>query len=505
MKFLKVFFILCVVQITNAQEHLVQPTANRYRISWETLAMSTEPDLGFVGVGVDLFNFVNSSSTAYVGINSYSAMSGMRPGLITLGMSAGWCPQLFDSDFYLDLGGFVGGGGGGGADDGGGLILRPHIVLEKKLGDIGLRFGFSRIDFPSGAITGNQFNVGLSLSGTNYFKKMKASGVYKQLKNPTTNKLRVAIVGTQYFNLKEGSVIYPDVTKVGLLGAQIERSITNYSYGILKLNGALAGGTDGYMSILIGGGFSYPVIHKHLKLESRVLFGPTGGGGIESGGGATAQVEAGIAIPLPNNFELKFMGGKTFAPWGNLNTNHLEVSIGKSFDRLFPKDISSTEFSVPEEDFNINHMAFTAYNRTYLPPNRRRKDGDYYLSSFQSVCFEIQKYIGERFTINGGTVWAYQGDYGAYAEGLIGATYYQPLSATTKLAFRGMVGAAGGGAIDLGSGLLFEYSVGVARKLNSKWDLFLDVGKTQPFEGNFTPFSVDVGVKVHINQLVKKS
>ena len=58
-------------------------------------------------------------------------MSGMCPGLITLGMSAGWCPQLFDSDFYLDLGGFVGGGGGGGADDGGGLVLRPHIVLAR--------------------------------------------------------------------------------------------------------------------------------------------------------------------------------------------------------------------------------------------------------------------------------------------------------------------------------------------------------------------------------------
>ncbi|MGB2273701.1 MAG: hypothetical protein ACPH2K_04940 [Flavicella sp.] len=497
--------MLCIVQLSNAQDHFVQPTANRYRISWETVAMSTEPDLGFVGVGFDLFNFVNSSSNAYVGINSYSAMSGIRPGLITLGMSAGWCPQLFGGDFYLDLGAFVGGGGGGGADDGGGLILRPHIVLEKKIGDLGLRFGFSRIDFPSGAITGNQFNIGLSLSGANYFKKTGSSINTKQLLNPTSNKLRVAMVGTQYFNLKQGSVIYPDVTKVGLLGAQIERSINNYSYGVLKLNGALAGGTDGYMSILIGGGFTYPIIRKHLKLESRLLFGPTGGGGIESGGGATAQVEAGIAIPLPNNFDLKFMGGKTFAPWGKFNANHLEISIGKSFDRLFLKEKSYNEFSVPKEDYDINHMAFTAYNRTYLPPKRRRKDGDFYLSSFQSLGFEIQKYIGARFTINGGTVWAYQGDYGAYAEGLIGATYYQPLSSKINLTFRGMVGAAGGGAINLGSGLLFEYSVGIAHKLNSKWDMFLDLGKTQPLEGNFTPFSIDLGLKVHINQLVKKS
>ena len=151
------------------------------------------------------------------------------------------------------------------------------------------------------------------------------------------------------------------------------------------MNGALAGGTDGYMSILIGGGVAYPLL-KTFKTESRFLLAQRGGG-VESGGGATAQVEAGIAIPLPNNFDLKFMGGKTFAPWGKLNASHFEVSLGKSFDRLFPKDIKSNEFAVPEEDFDINHMAFTAYNRTYLPPNRRRKDGDYYLSSFRFSMF----------------------------------------------------------------------------------------------------------------------
>ncbi len=499
--FLFVFFGI------QAQDYTVEKIPNRYRLSWETVVMTEEPDLGFVGIGFDLFQLVSGSSSVYVGINSYSAMSGSRPGLITLGMSAGWCPQIFTENLSLDVGAFIGGGGGGGAADGGGLIVRPHIALEQRLGDIGLRLGFSRIDFPSGAITGNQMNFGITINGSNYFKSLSSEAVPKFIEKPATNKLRIAMVGTQYFNLKEGSATnIPEVTYVGLIGAQIERTYSNYLYGILKANGAFAGGADGYMSILLGGGVRYPIINNKVLVESRLLFGPSGGGSIESGGGATAQAEIGLSILIGKGYDIKFMTGKTFSPWGDFNSNHMEIGIGKSFDRLFPKELNPevTDFTIPAKDYNVNHMAFSVYNRTYFPPHEQRKDGEYYLSSFNLLGFEIQKYLGERWTINGGTVWAYQGDYGAYAEGLLGATYHHPIGQHWNLTARAMFGAAGGGAIDLGSGLLFEYSIGVERKLNEKWHLFIDGGKTQPLEGKFTPYSLDVGLKFHLHQLIKK-
>ena len=493
---------------SQAQEYSVEVFPNRYRFSWETVAMETEEDLGFVGIGFDLFHLVNKSSKVYVGINSYSAMSGIRPGLITLGMSAGWSPQIFKNGFFLDLGAFVGGGGGGGADDGGGLILRPHLVLEKRIQNVGFRVGVSRIDFPTGNISGNQVNFGLTLNGENYFKVSNNSYSKFSSEKLATNKLRVAIVGTQYFNLKEGSVpSKPEVENVGLVGMQIERSFSDYAYGILKANGAYSGGTDGYMSIFMGAGGKLPIVRNRLNIEGRFLFGPTGGGGIESGGGATAQAELGLSVLFGNGYDLKVMTGKTFSPWGTFSTNHVEIGIGKSFDRLYPSNISkeTKEFNVESSDYNVNHMAFAVYNRTYFSPDAVDKAGVPYLSSFNLLGFEIQKFIGKRFSINGGTVWAYQGDYGAYAEGLLGATYYQPVFNDWNITFKGMFGAAGGGNIDLGGGLLFEYTIGLERILNEKWDIFVNLGKVQPFEGNFTPVSLDFGLKFHINQLIKKS
>ena len=501
------FTILLVTLKINAQEYSVQVFPNRYRLSWETVSMDTEADLGFVGIGFDLFNLVKNNNTIYVGINSYSAVTGIRPGLITLGMSAGWSPRLTKSGLYLDLGAFVGGGGGGGAADGGGLIVRPHLDLEQRFGNLGIRFGVSRIDFPTGEITGNQVNVGISYTGNNYFKVQPSSFKKISSEQLDTSPLRVAIVGTQYFNLKEGSVpSKPNVSNVGLVGFQIERIINPYFYGMLKLNGAYSGGTDGYMSIFVGAGGKLPVIRNYVNLESRLLFGPTGGGGVESGGGATAQAEVGLTFLLGKGYDLKVMTGKTWSPWGPFDTNHVEVGVGKSFDRLFPKKLDKEVkgFNIDSKEFLVNHMAFSVYNRTYFPPDATTKSGTPYLSSFNSLAFEIQKYIGERFSINGGTVWAYQGEYGAYAEGLLGATYYQPIFNKTKLSIKAMFGAAGGGDIDLGGGLLFQYALGLERNLSEKWDFLLHVGKVQPLEGNFTPISVDFGLKFHINQLIKK-
>ena len=66
-----------------------------------------------------------------------------------------------------------------------------------------------------------------------------------------------------------------------------------------------------------------------------------------------------------------------------------------------------------------------------------------------------------------------------------------------------MFGAGGGGGIDMGDGLLFQYSTGVQRKINNKWNWIANVGQLRPLEGNFTPLFVDLGIQLNINQLIK--
>lgn len=510
-KIIRSFLILYLIAFaTSAQELGVKSFPTRINFTYETLNQDFEPDLGFFGAGLDVFNISNKIPNLYFGLHSYGTLAGERPGLITLGITSGLrLPLIEKQQFFVDFGFFAGAGGGGGADDGGGLILRPHINLEKQFKNIGFTLGYSRIDFPTGSVSGNQLNFGITLNSTQYLKSFKNK--IKDLKPIAIDfrNIRFSVVGTSYFGLKEGSVSsanFPEDQKIILAGIQVEKDIVGESlYGIFKINGALQGGVDGYMSILFGAGGKLPVVKKTINLESRVLFGPSGGGAVESGGGATMQIEAGPSIVFKNDYFIKIMAGKTFAPWGDFNANHIEFGIGKVLKGLAPKlEKDQTEFTVSKDQVKENHLSFAVHNRTYFGLDGLDKGNQPYLSSFNLLGFEIQKYVTNRLSINGGTVWAYQGDYGAYAEGLLGAAYHQPVFSKINLIGKAMFGAGGGGGLNIGSGLIFQYTGGVEYKLGNKLNFYATAGKYQPLKGNFDPYILDIGFKVHLYQLFGK-
>ncbi len=506
-RFLLLVFIAVSISL-QAQEFTLKKVPTRFRFTYETISQDNEPDLGFVGLGYDLLALNLGKSKGYLGLHSYSAVAGERPGLITLGMSAGAMIPLWEkAGLFLDTGFFVGGGGGGAAADGGGLIIRPHIELEKQFGNIGLRAGFSRIDFPTGELNGNQFNFGITINENVFFNTDR---IYeKALEKPSLlfKNLRVAFVTTVYQNLEEGSLERSrgsvDGRRIGLVGAQVERGINKYLNGLFKINGALKGGTDGYMSILFGAGGQLPLLDNHLKLQANALIGPSGGGGILSGGGATAQFEGAIAVQIFKGYDIKLAAGKTFAPWGDFNANHIELSVGKTLTYFSPRDLQNEAFKVDSADLWKNHMSFAVFNRTYFSPDALDRGGRPYLDNFQNLGFEFQKYVGERFALNATTIWAYEGDYGAYAEGLVGLAYYQPIFGDFYIPVKGLVGAAGGGGLNVGSGLITQFNTGLQWNSNAG-DLFLQVGKYIPLEGNFDPMILDIGFRFHIEQLFKK-
>lgn len=67
-----------------------------------------------------------------------------------------------------------------------------------------------------------------------------------------------------------------------------------------------------------------------------------------------------------------------------------------------------------------------------------------------------------------------------------------------------LAGAAGGGGIDVGEGLLFQYGLGYERTINSFSSFFIRGFKMRPLSGNFTPYSLELGFQCSINQIFKK-
>lgn len=510
-----------------AQQITFKKRTLSFRTSYERLKMNGEPDLGMVGIGADLF-FVDRLPNFYLTLNSYSAILGTRPGLITFGTGAGYVQPLFRSRFSLDAGLFVGGGGGGGAPDGGGLITRGHFNLSYNWKNVSVFGGYSRLDFPTGDMGSNNLNLGIAI--TSVFHTVHRSseipnehlnernarhGKHPPLKK---SKIRATLVGLRYVGFADSptmSTQYPELSgaplrspdsgegAIHLIGIELDKFFHEKWYAALKLHGAVAGGIDGYMSYLIGLGFEQPLGTPYLRMDAQLLAGPSGGGGVASGGGGTLQAAVALRARLGNTHELKASLGQTVAPGGSLNGTFLELGFSKSFHFLAPEGRGAERTPyLMKPDEQLHHFGMELKNRTYFSaPDLPDKNGVPYERSFNLLGFQLSKRINGNLNLLGATYWAYQGSYGAYAEGLVGLGYRYPFASGWNLRAQVLGGAAGGGGIDLGNGPVIQYSAGLARALGTNWGIFLEGGQMRGLQGNFKPYFLDVGLIYRFSQL----
>ncbi|MFA7687968.1 MAG: hypothetical protein WCY25_08890 [Moheibacter sp.] len=500
------YFIACLISIQGfAQNIEFENHRVNYKLSHEILRMDNEEDLGMVGIGADLFIF-DKFPNLYVTLNSYSALTGERPGLISFGMGVGYLQSLFDTPLELDAGIFVGGGGGGGAPDGGGLITRGHVNLAYNFNQFSLFAGYSRMDFPTGSMGGNNLNFGLSIhSFFDTAKKSPETNSETVTESMNRSRFRVSLLGMRYMDFAKGPFppgSHSKADNIQLVGVEVDKFLSRNFYAALKLNGAVTGGIDGYMNYLIGFGYEQPLGTDKLTLDAQILGGPSGGGGIDSGGGATLQAGIGLRAHLGNEFEIKASAGQSYAPGGTFSGTFLEFGLSKNFRFLYPKDKTANVYSLQKGD-KLHGFGLELLNRTYFSPDKRDKNDRPYDKIFNLIGFQASKDLGKNFHALGSTYWAYQGSYGAYAEGWLGLRYAYPFANTWRAYAQFLGGAAGGGGIDLGSGLAFQYGLGIEKAISNHWGLSLSAGKMQGFKGNFNPAFIDFGVKYSFLQVSK--
>lgn len=479
----------------------------RYRTSYETMKMDGEPSLGMLGIGANLF-LIKSLPQLYFSLNSYSAIQGKRPGLITFGTGLGWNQSLGKSPLSVDAGLYLGGGGGAGAPDGGGLITRGHIQLGYNIKSLQVFGGYSMMDFPSGEMRGNQVQFGLSYT-TPFIRsnRAKQTASISPSKDTIANSrlFRVTIgaqnyihfIGNPTFN-RENSV----ATETSLLGIGIDQFFAKNWYATLKLHGALSGGIDGYMSYLVGLGYENKLFNTSATWDAQIVAGPSGGGDVATGGGAITQANLGIRKNLWSDLGGKIGIGQTWSPDGDFAGTFLELGITKGFNFLSPKNTKPL-YALATEKYKARIFDIAVLNRTYISPDALDKNGRPYDEMFNLLGFLFTKQFYKHWEAVGATYWAYEGSYGAYAEGLIGVGYTNNLNHNWKLKSYVLIGSAGGGGIDLGDGFVYQYQIGVDRYFNDNLGLKFGVGQMRGFQGNFKPVSLDIGLVYKIEKTEK--
>jgi len=480
-----------------------------WRLSDETWQLPGGESMGMVGGNL----LLQARPGLKLGVGAYGAVRGQRGGFITLGVAAeGRWP--IDPDWAVEAGAFVGGGGGrGGATlAGGGLMLRSHLGLSYALHAWGhpsgrLSLGYSQVDFPSGVIRSRQpylayeydFNAplrpGWSTQSASDVSAGQAGG-RAQAFSLTARHYRIPAGVVQ----DDGAPQHPTME---LLGAQWISQLDDRTYLRLHAEGAMGGRSTGYMQILAGGGYRWPLSHG-TAAKLQVAAGPAGGGKVDTGGGLL--IEAGVALEqaLSRQFSIELGLSRLQAPSRSFKAQGIDLKLTHRF-AIPPANAARSEMDSGGYEQRALRVRWMNQRYSGASPQWRTLPQE----KVDNLGIALDHFLGDsnadrRWFVTGQGLAAHTGQAGAYMTGLFGTGVQQDLGRRWFVELEGLMGAAGGGGLATGNGFVLQGLASGGYRLTPQLSLLAGIGRMHAPQGPMRANVASVGLAWQLTGLTQR-
>lgn len=463
--------------VINAADLKARPSYFRFGI--ESIDLPGNEAMGMVGGNY----LMQVSPDIYFGPAAYGALTGKRGGFFTAGGELAWRKPLI-SHLSVETGFYVGGGGGGTALVGGGLMLRPHIDLIWKFNQISAGLSASQVRFPNGHIKSNQ--VGMTFSVDDEFVYTLPSAIGSLVSTTRRGGVgfdRIAVTMGTYQPHKNVTDLAGNryAGSIGYAGFRMDQRISPTMFWGLESGAAVKGGADGYAEILGVLGLEYPVINDSIAIGSRLALGMGGGGKLSVGGGALAKAGVFTKVQLSKDAYLALEGGVVHAPNGKFTANYGALQLGV--------DLDYAPFQSNQRV--IRGMEWSASAQHYLTANRYNGSKP----SLDTMALKIDKDISQNSYFSGQAHWAYTGNAGGYAVGLVGLGLRSPKAASGfSVAAEALAGAAGGGGVSTQGGAVAQVMTYAVFDLTPAMQIKAGLGQIKSLKGTLNSSIVDLSL-----------
>lgn len=463
-----------------------------------------EDNMGFTGIHYNLW--LNKS--IYAGAGFYGSVNGIRGGLFTLGFNAG-IKKEFSKHWFVDAGIHFGGGGGASAPDGGGAFLLPHLNLGYALNNFSVTAGYSAINFfDKGNISSQQLNFGVQIPVSfdySLFKEREQSYTVTDLVKSAWNQPSKRISLLLHLNnlspygdskLTDGSLLKGKT--IQLAGFEINSYFNDQWFAFFKADGAYHGIQGGYMDLFLGGGYHFSMNKDRTNILAKFGLGAGGGGGVDSGGGFFIYPELSIEQRLFDEVYLAINKGYLMS----LNNHFASTTLGFGLKYYVHQQGLSSSDGSQLEDVKIKGVQFILGQEMYLNADRMLEPTEH----LHQFALQVNIFMNKHLYLAGHTSFADFGNAGAYAEGLVGAGYRSKKLGKTNVSLFGQVllGAAGGGDIGTGQGLIVKPSAGLDYQLNNQLSLRTAFGYVKARGGLLSSPSISLGLNYSLGILTAK-
>ncbi|TCP25812.1 hypothetical protein EV195_103174 [Tenacibaculum skagerrakense] len=462
-----------------------------------------EANMDFTGIHYN----VMLNDWSYAGLGFYGAVGGERGGFFTLGLNLGVKREIYKK-LFIDAGLHFGGGGGAAAPDGGGAFILPHAILGYDFNYFSLSTGWSYINFfDGGTINSNQFyaslQIPLSFDYTD-FKKRENELSVDDLKSCDWNKKSHRVSAMVHLNnlSVKGDSQFTDGTSINgrtirLAGFEFSSFVNDDWFYFIKADGAYRGIPAGYMDIFVGGGYHLSMNKNRTNIQAKFGIGAGGGGGVDTKGGFLIYPDLSIEQKIVDNMYLSINKGYLMSP----DSHFLSSTLGFGLKYYVEKDgINPEKF---EADTSILKGIQTILKQDWYV-NASRNGG--FEQDMHQISLQINVFLSKYIYGAGQTSFANFGDAGAYAEGIVGLGLQSNSFLNDKVSVFAQLlgGAAGGGGIATGEGLIVKPSCGLNIKLTNTLDLRGGIGYVKARGGALSSVFGNFGLTYNLSFLTVK-
>lgn len=465
-------------------EVALRPVPTTWRVTSETWRLPGSETMGMVGANL-LFDV---SEQVRLGVGSYGAVRGDRGGFITLGV-AGEARQRLSSSWLGHAGLFVGAGGGRGGVElaGGGLMVRSDIGLIYETGGYGnVGFGVSHVTFPSGVIRSAQPYV---LYEYTFHSLLGRRGMALPSRGQTasaglSSRAQEFSLVTRTYRIPD-SVLQddgrPQHDSMRLLGVEWLSYLDDRWFVKLEADGAMGGNSAGYMQILAGGGYRLPIT-RQAALKAYAAAGAAGGGNVDTGGGLLFDAGLAWQQQLTRRTALELAVSEVRAPSRSFKAHSLALKLNYRFG--LPAAVGADPVAWPAlAGLEAVPLRVRVANQTYVKGRANWRNGDPD-QSVRNLGVQLDYFVSPHWYLTGQGLAAYGGKAGAYMTGQIGAGTQWPITDRWFAEGEALVGAAGGGGLAMGDGLVGQVNAGVGYRLSKSLSVMATAGQISALRGD---------------------
>ena len=498
-----------------AQAATAPPALSQFALqgAYESWRLPGHEAMGMVAVGVRQ----HFGEHLRLGVDVYGAVRGERGGFITLGGYSGLefslAPQL-----SLETGLFIGAGGGRGGRElsGGGLMLRGNIGLHYLAGPVDFTAGVSQVDFPNGGIIrSTQAYVGAQLPFRALLQPGGITGSPATAFTSATLDLTGYTPHPQAFGVVLREIdVSPGVStdngrpqqNFSLIGAEWRTFLGPHAFTRIEASAAMRGGVAGYMQVMSGGGLHYP-LSKRLDAHGSLSVGFGGGGGVNTAGGLLAAADLGLQYALQPHWLVEVGAGYFTAPHGALRAKTYTLRVAHGFGEPAAPGapaFTAANSSAPANASSTGHYTARAVRVRFAEQHYFQGSDDWRslpALNVGTLGFQFDYFMTPEWYLTGQGLGAYTGQAGAYMTGQLGLGTHRALTNRTFVELEALTGAAGGGGLHTGSGLVLQLNANLGWQATDRVAVLLGLGEMQAANGPFRAHVAGVSVAYRFNAL----